>query len=70
MMPQTVVQIGNNLKRLRTRRFLTQRALAKKAGVSPTTVYKVEKNEVEPHFSTILSLAEALEVDPNDLLED
>jgi DNA-binding XRE family transcriptional regulator len=70
MMPRTVVQIGNKLKQLRTRRFLTQRALAKAAGVSPTTVYKVENNEVEPHFSTILSLAEALDVDPNDLVEE
>ncbi len=69
-MPQTVVQIGNKLKKLRTRRFLTQRQLAAKAGVSPTTVYKVEKNEVEPHFSTILSIAEALGVDPAELLED
>jgi DNA-binding XRE family transcriptional regulator len=55
---------------LRARKFLTHRALAKAAGVSPTTVYSLSNNEVEPHFSTCIGLAEALNIEPSELVEE
>jgi transcriptional regulator with XRE-family HTH domain len=63
-----VVYIGENLKRVRTRRLLTQEELAERAGVSAATVVNVERNQQEPHFRTIRKLAEALNVDPTTLL--
>jgi transcriptional regulator with XRE-family HTH domain len=63
-----VVYIGDKLKEARTRRLLTQEELAEKAGVSPTTVVNVERNQQEPHFRTIRKLAEVLDVDPTTLL--
>ena len=63
-----VVYVGNRLKALRTEQALTQEELAKKAGVSPTTVVNVERNQQEPHFRTIRKRAEVLEVDPTTLL--
>jgi transcriptional regulator with XRE-family HTH domain len=62
-----VVYIGDNLKRIRERRYLTQRGLAAKAGVSPDTIVKLEMNRVEPRIGTILKLAEALDVHPDRL---
>ena len=62
-----MVHIGENLKRVRERRYLTQRGLAAKAGVSPDTVVKLELNRVEPRPGTILKLAEALGVHPDEL---
>jgi len=62
-----VVHIGDNLKRIRERRYLSQRALADKAGVSPDTIVKLEQDRVEPRPSTILKLADALDVHPDRL---
>lgn len=63
----TVVKIGSRLKQLRTRRFWTQERLAEEAGISARQVVRIEKDEVDPHFSTILKLAEAFDVDPAEL---
>jgi transcriptional regulator with XRE-family HTH domain len=63
------VKIGRRLRAERTRRFLTQEQLAQKAGISQKQLSKIENNEVEPRFSTILSLAEALGVEPEIFLE-
>ncbi len=65
-----VVYIGDKLKEIRTRRFLTQEELAERAGVSPATIVRVERNQAEPHISTMRKLAQALSVDPTELLGD
>ncbi len=62
------VKIGENLKRLRERRLLTQAQLGEAAGVNRDQVSRIERDEVEPRFSTIRKLAKALEVDPVDLV--
>jgi DNA-binding XRE family transcriptional regulator len=64
----TVVYIGERLKEARTRKLLTQEELAELAGVSPSTVVNIERNNAEPHFRTIRKLAKALDVDPTSLL--
>jgi len=63
-----VVYVGQKLKAIRTRRLLTQEELAERAGVSAATVVNVERNKQEPQFRTIRKLAEALSVDPTELL--
>ena len=45
-MPRTVY-IGENLERLRLRAALSQIELAKKAGVTPAAVNRIERNRVE-----------------------
>lgn len=64
------VRIGKKLKEVRIRRLLTQEELARKAGLSPSTVVNIERDRSEPHFSTIRVLARALDVDPVSLLEN
>ena len=64
---QDVVHIGENLKRLRARKYLTQRQLAQKAGVSPDTIAKLETDRTEPRYITLYRLAEALECTPDDI---
>jgi transcriptional regulator with XRE-family HTH domain len=63
-----VAYIGRNLKAARVRRLLRQEELAKKAGVSPSTIVNIERDQTVPHFRTIRKLAEALDVDPTSLL--
>jgi transcriptional regulator with XRE-family HTH domain len=60
---------GEKLRTLRERRFLSHRDLAKRADVSPTTVLNLEARRVEAQRRTIRKLAEALEVDPSELVE-
>ncbi len=64
-----VLYIGDRLRDLRKRALLTQKELADKSGVGVTTIIRIERNQVEPHGSTIRKLAEALEVDPAELVK-
>ncbi len=66
---QAVVYIGDRLKILRIRRALTQQELAEKAGISSNALNRIELNKAEPHMSTLRKLAEALDVDPSELVE-
>ena len=63
------VKMGQSVKAERVKRFWTQERLAKEAGISPKAVSKIETNKVEPHFSTILKLAEAFGIDPSELVK-
>jgi transcriptional regulator with XRE-family HTH domain len=65
-----MVKIGDRLKDLRVRRALTQEELAEKADVGTNTVARLERNETEPHMSTLSKLAQALGVDPSELIGD
>ncbi|MBV9454499.1 MAG: helix-turn-helix transcriptional regulator [Rubrobacter sp.] len=61
------VRIGNNLRLAREDRLLTQKELARAAGLGLSTVLRVENDQVEPRFSTIRKLAKALDMDPREL---
>jgi transcriptional regulator with XRE-family HTH domain len=63
-----MVHIGDKLKEARTRELLTQQELARKSGLGVNTIIRIERNQVEPHFRTIRKLAEALGIDPKELL--
>jgi transcriptional regulator with XRE-family HTH domain len=61
---------GEKLRKVRDQRLLSQRELAEKAGLSPTTILKLEADRVgEPHPRTVRKLAEALGVDPRELVD-
>ena len=64
----TVVHIGERLRQLREERALRQEDLAELAGVGKNTVNRLERNHTEPHMTTIRKLADALGVDPAELV--
>ena len=66
VMPRTD---GEKLRTLREARFLSHRDLAERANVSPTTVLNLEAGRVEAQRRTVRKLAEALGVDPAELVE-
>jgi transcriptional regulator with XRE-family HTH domain len=66
----TVLRIGDKVREIRKRNFLTQEELADKAEVGVNTIIRIERNQVEPHGRTIRKLAAALDVQPAELLED
>ena len=54
----------------RARRYWTRRELAERSGVSPATIYNIEKGVVSvPRLAVVKKLAEALEVDPVEVDE-
>ena len=64
-----VLYIGDRLRDLRKRRLLTQEQLAERSGVGIATIVRVERNQVEPRGSTIRKLADALDVEPEELVK-
>jgi transcriptional regulator with XRE-family HTH domain len=61
------VKIGRNLRRLREDRLLTQAELAERAGIALSSLVRVENDQVDPRFTTIRKLAQALDVDHREL---
>lgn len=66
---ETLVKIGDTVRRERLKKALRQDDLARKAGITPTTLSRIERNESEPHVSTIRKLADVLGVSPALLIE-
>ena len=66
---QAVVYVGDKVKRLRDKRALTQGELAGKAGLTVAALSRIERNNAEPRPTTRRKLAEALGVNPSELLE-
>ncbi len=60
---------GTKLKSARERRFLSREELAEKVGSHRDHIGRLERGEVaNPRMATIRNLADALGMDPNDLL--
>jgi transcriptional regulator with XRE-family HTH domain len=63
-----MVHIGKSLKRQRTLKAVTQAQLAERAGVTTATVARIERDEIEPRMTTLRKLADALDVEPAELV--
>jgi transcriptional regulator with XRE-family HTH domain len=62
--------IGNNIKRFRKEKGLTQDGLARKAGIPYTTLTKLESNVVrKPSVQIVAKIARALRVSIEKLIK-
>ena len=59
---------GIRLKQLRIQRGLSELDLARRIDQSPDFISLLESGEKDANMSTLLALADALEVNPQDLL--
>ncbi len=64
------VKIGKSVRKLRIDRFMSQAELSKATGVSPAHLGRIERNEHDPHLSTIRKIAQALDVNPSELVDE
>lgn len=63
-------RFGDKLKDVREKKHLTLKAVAKEAGVSESLVSQIEHNRVSPAIDTLLSLADALDINLEYLFEE
>jgi DNA-binding XRE family transcriptional regulator len=61
-------RFGQNFRRLRRERKLTQKAFASAVGVSPGTVSRWEKGETQPPFCVLIYAARLFEVTLDELI--
>jgi len=63
--------LSENVRKIRKRRELSQDKLAKLAGITLTTLVKIESGANDnPTLKTLKSLADALKVTVNELIEE
>jgi transcriptional regulator with XRE-family HTH domain len=66
----TEINIGENIKKLRTKAGLSQEDFAKKSGVKYTTLTKIESNVIKkPSVLIMDKIAKALGVNIEDLIK-
>ena len=58
---------AENLRRLRIDRFLSQRELARRAGLHSVTLTRLEAGSAAPSTRSVRALAAALGVEPREL---
>lgn len=61
-------ELGNKLRAIRLERNLSLRELAGKADMDHNNINRIEMGTVNPSYTTFLLLAEALGVDPRELM--
>jgi len=54
--------LGEKLRQLRSERNISQRNLARLAGLSPNSISLIERDETSPSVATLQSLAVALNI--------
>ncbi len=62
-------KLGENLKKIRTKKNITQTGLAETLGVDKSFVSNLENGKTNPTLSTITNLAQALGVSTKELLK-
>ena len=55
--------VGEKIRAVRERKGYTLKTVAQRAGVSESLVSQIERNRVSPAIDTLLSIADALEID-------
>lgn len=59
--------IGENIKKLRVKKAMTQKDLAQKVGIKIAHISRLENDSGDPKLSTLVRLMESLDCTPNDL---
>lgn len=69
MIEQLVINVGGKIRELREQQGLTLRKLSARAGVSPSTIQKIERNLISPTLGTVLRIAKGLGTTIQSLLD-
>lgn len=64
------MNLGENIKKYRKQKGLTQKELASKVGVTASTITKYEKGDLQPNLDTIKEIAKALDISYVEIIDD
>jgi transcriptional regulator with XRE-family HTH domain len=67
--PSLQKQFGENLKRIRTTKGLSLRALAANCDLDDSNISKIEQGKFDIQLSTLFELAKGLGVEPKELID-
>tara|TARA_B100000508_G_C11463280_1_gene280256 strand:+ start:1878 stop:2084 length:207 start_codon:yes stop_codon:yes gene_type:complete len=67
--PKEALQLGKNLKRIRTEKGISQGDIVRTLGVSRSFISNIENGKTNPTLATIAKLAKALDVPIEDLIK-
>lgn len=62
-----IKSFGNKVRLIRKERKLSMEMLANIAEIELSQIYRIETGKINPKLTTILKIAEALEVNPKEL---
>ncbi|MBI4699192.1 MAG: helix-turn-helix domain-containing protein [Nitrospirae bacterium] len=62
-------EIGSRIKESRTRLGMSQKELADKIDVTPSFISQIENSQISPSLSSFIQIADALNIDPTELLQ-
>lgn len=61
--------LGSRIKAVRESRGLSIRDLAELAGINKSQIVRIESGQSDPHYTTLLRIARALEVSVGDVAD-
>lgn len=61
-------KLGDNIKTIRKKIGLTQKQVAKKAGINTNYYARIERGEINPSFETIEKIVKALKIKSSKIL--
>lgn len=61
--------LGGRIKAVRESRGLSIRDLAELAGINKSQIVRIESGQSDPHYTTLLRIARALEVNVEDFAD-
>ena len=62
-------QIGNNIRKKRDAKDISQQELADNSDVAKSTIQRIEKGEMNPSVLTLIKISLALETELSELLK-
>ncbi|HXU26801.1 MAG TPA: helix-turn-helix transcriptional regulator [Bacteroidia bacterium] len=62
-------QIGNNIRKKRDAKDISQQELADNSDVAKSTIQRIEKGEMNPSVLTLIKISTALETELSELLK-
>ena len=68
MNKEDFLKLGYKIKYQRGRKAISQLELALKTGLTTRTISRIECGTIDPKYSTLVRISEALEIDITELL--
>jgi len=69
MIKDGAIWFGKNLKRIRTKKGMSQGAIARSLGVGRSFITNIENGKTNLTLATIMRIAKALDITPDKLLK-